>query len=321
MDEANHPTVFREGIKGWTASRSGRSSSSERMLLTASLEATPTSADTVTWEHKSCRSLGPSATWYLRGCRNSTVYVPLGSSLCSSSSRLSVHSAVAMGASSLPEARFLRTTTSSGRNGGCMDTSSRMAAVSSTSMSKDFSMPRFIQSVTGFDIFTSWVRCLGTRSSSMLPMWSLARLCASAAAEWSEEPVAQGQNCRSPMGVNSRFSRKVEHWLPLLTPFALLASFSWYVPAGTDTSRLLLPEAITLPKEAGQSSRTKSASEDFVMILSSRLSLVSSLMKCEPSSGTRYSESISTCASVCGARSSGGGTRVEVQSHCAVRFL
>mmetsp|Transcript_29844 Transcript_29844/g.85232 ORF Transcript_29844/g.85232 Transcript_29844/m.85232 type:complete len:212 (+) Transcript_29844:164-799(+) len=211
MDEANHPTVFREGIKGWTASRSGRSSSSERMLLTASLEATPTSADTVTWEHKSCRSLGPSATWYLRGCRNSTVYVPLGSSLCSSSSRLSVHSAVAMGASSLPEARFLRTTTSSGRNGGCMDTSSRMAAVSSTSMSKDFSMPWFIHSVTGLVIFTSWVRCLGTKSSSMLPMWSLACLCASALAEWSEEPVAHGHSGSSPLGVISRFSRKVEH--------------------------------------------------------------------------------------------------------------
>mmetsp|Transcript_2735 Transcript_2735/g.10731 ORF Transcript_2735/g.10731 Transcript_2735/m.10731 type:complete len:235 (-) Transcript_2735:2187-2891(-) len=233
-----------------------------------------------------------------------------------SNKRLSVHSADAMGASSFPDARLRLMEISSGSHGGWIETSMRTAEVVSTVMSKVFSMPWLIHSVTAGLTVTSLETVFGTKSSNRSPMWSAAAFCASAVAVRSEEVGDQGQTGSDCCGCSSRFSKNVEQDDGLPSPTLEARSFSKKVPAPTNISRESVPRASNVwlaPRV--HNSMVNSTSEDESFTRTRRGSSTLSFSVCWPLSGTTYSESRSTCSSAWGARRSGGGTRVDVQSH------
>jgi len=75
MGEPNQPTVLRLDGKGCTASKSGKSSNSDRKVFTASFDEMPTSAWMVTCAQRlakvSSERPDPACTVYLRDCLNS----------------------------------------------------------------------------------------------------------------------------------------------------------------------------------------------------------------------------------------------------------
>mmetsp|Transcript_61447 Transcript_61447/g.174541 ORF Transcript_61447/g.174541 Transcript_61447/m.174541 type:complete len:238 (-) Transcript_61447:1603-2316(-) len=237
--------MLRLGGRGCTASRSGRSRSSERMEFNASFEETPTSADTVRCAHRLLMSSlvtpAPSAMTIFCGLRNSTMYFPLGRSLCIRRRRLSVHSAVAIGASILPESRFRCTVTSKGRKGGCTATSMRSAALVSVSRSNFIIMSALIQKDTGGLTWMSFCSFFGTKSKVTLPRWSSAFRCASVAAESSVELGAHGHTGTAFFGCSKRLRIKVEHALDEPMPLTFAMNLSLKVPCPIAASNVPLP--------------------------------------------------------------------------------